>query len=53
MHIDEFIQMYTNTEQEKVERRDVMARFQNKSAVQNISAKQADFSREMSPIRSP
>lgn len=39
MHIDEFIQMYTNTEQEKLERRDVLSRFQNKSTVQNISAK--------------
>ena len=33
MHIDEFIQQYTTTEREKIERRDVLARFQNKSAV--------------------
>jgi hypothetical protein len=33
MHIDEFILQYTNTEQEKIERRDVLERFQNKSVV--------------------
>ena len=38
MHIEEFIKQYTQTEVEKVERRDVLARFQNKCAIQNISA---------------
>ena len=38
MHIDEFIQQYTITEQEKIERRDVLQRFQCKSAVQKISS---------------
>ena len=33
MHIDEFVQQYTQTEADKIERRDVIARFQNKSAV--------------------
>jgi hypothetical protein len=33
MHIDEFIQMYTPTEVEKIERRDVLKRFQNKMAI--------------------
>jgi len=27
MHIDEFITQYTNTEVEKIQRRDVLARF--------------------------
>ena len=33
MHIDEFIMQYTHSEVEKIERRDVLARFQNKIAV--------------------
>ena len=38
MHIDEFIQQYTPSEVEKIERRDVIERFQNKIKVQNITA---------------
>ena len=33
MHIDEFIAQYTESECEKVARRDVLARFYNKTAV--------------------
>ena len=33
MHIDEFIATYTPLEVEKVERRDVLGRFQNKLAI--------------------
>jgi hypothetical protein len=39
MHIDEFVEQFTDSELEKVERRDVLSRFQNKIAVQNIAAK--------------
>ena len=52
MHIDEFIRQYTPQEVEKIERKDVLARFSNKLAVQNIS-NQANAARENSPIRSP
>ena len=38
MHIDEFIKQYTQQEVEKVERKDVLSRFQNKLAVQNIAS---------------
>ena len=38
MHIDEFIKQYSMGEVQKIERRDVLERFQNKMAVQSISA---------------
>ena len=53
MHIEEFIHQYTNTEVEKVERKDVLHRFQQKTAVQKIAVNKADDRREWSPIRSP
>ena len=53
MHIHDFIDMYTTSEVERIERKDVLQRFQNKIAVQNISAHQAQAARETSPIRSP
>jgi len=53
MHIDEFIKTYTEGEVEKVERRDVLTRFQNKTAMQNIVAHQADYAHETSPVREP
>ena len=53
MHIDEFIKTYTESEVEKVERRDVLTRFQNKTAMQNIVAHQADRANESSPVREP
>ena len=33
MHIEEFIAQYTQQEAEKIERRDVLSRFQQKSAI--------------------
>lgn len=33
MHIDQFIQQFTQNEQEKIERRDALERFQNKTAI--------------------
>ena len=38
MHIDDFIDAYTPLEVERIERRDVVSRFQNKIAAQKISA---------------
>ena len=51
MHIDEFIYQYTDTEVEKIQRSNPLDRFQNKLAVQNISANKATGARETSPIR--
>ena len=51
MHIDEFINTYTDSEVEKYERRDVMLRFQNKAAIQNIVAHESTGARESSPVR--
>ena len=52
MHIDEFIYQYTQVEVDKVERRDVLARFQNKTAIQNISVHRSDSRLELHPINS-
>ena len=53
MGIEEFINQYTPEEVEKVQRKDVFAKFQNKMKVQYISANQSIAARETSPIRSP
>ena len=53
MNINEFIDQYTPTELEKIDRNSVFDRFQNKQAVQNISQSQSQFTVETSPIRSP
>jgi len=45
--------MYTNQEVDKVERKDVIQRFQNKLALQNISSHLASNARESSPIGRP
>jgi len=59
MHIDEFIKSYTNTEVEKIERRDVLERFQNKAAISSITTQQSlntwedkEDQRAFSPCRS-
>lgn len=53
MGIEEFIQQYTPEEVDKVTRKDVFSKFQNKMKVQYISAHQNNGARETSPIRSP
>ena len=50
MHIDEFVQQYTPLEVEKVERKDVVGRFQNKAQLQRI-ANMSQTAYESSPIR--
>ena len=52
MHIDEFIYQYTQSEVDRIERRDVLARFQNKTAIQNISVHKSDSRFELNPINS-
>ena len=37
MHINDFIEQYSISEADKIERRDVMSRFQNKLAIQKIT----------------
>jgi len=37
MSIDDFLELYTDIEVDKLERRDVIQRFQNKLAIQKIS----------------
>ena len=53
MHIDNFIDQYTQGEVDKIERKDVMSKFKRKLAVQSISANVAQDARESSPIKSP
>jgi hypothetical protein len=53
MGIEEFIHQYTSEEVDKITRKDVFTKFQNKMKVQYISANQSIAARETSPIRSP
>ena len=53
MHIDQFIEQYTQGEVEKIERKDVIGKFTKKLAVQSISANVAKDAKEKSPVRSP
>ena len=53
MHIDQFIEQYTQGEVEKVERKDPLARFVNKLTIQNIAHNLADRAVIRSPERSP
>jgi hypothetical protein len=48
-----FIESYMQNEVERVERQDVVGRFQNKLYTQNIAASQSVYSVESSPIRTP
>ena len=52
MLIDEFIDQYTQSEIDKVERKDTVARFMNKLNIQNITTHLADSSVDLSPDRS-
>lgn len=49
----QFIETYMPSEVEKVERQDVVGRFNHKLISQKISANQSTYSHESSPIRSP
>lgn len=53
MHINDFIEQYSMTEADKIERRDVISRFQNKLSIQKITSEQAIETFETSPVRSP
>ena len=52
MLIQDFIEQYTSQEVDRIQRKDVISRFQNKLSLQNITTK-ADYSYEVSPVRSP
>lgn len=49
----QFIEMYTPQEVDKVERQDIVGRYNHKLISQKISANQSSYSQESSPIRSP
>ena len=53
MAIHEFINQYTSQEVEKVQRYDVIGKFQSKQTIQKIATTKAVNQRESSPIRSP
>ena len=53
MHIDDFIELYTPLEVEKIERRDVIGRFSNKLQAQKISAEMSINAYESCPIGAP
>lgn len=53
MHIDEFIDQYTESEIQKVERNNVINRFHNKISMQKIAVEQSANDVELSPIRQP
>ena len=52
MHIHEFIKQYMPLEVDKLQNKDVLTKFQNKTTVQQIAIN-ADDKREQSPIRMP
>jgi hypothetical protein len=53
LKIEDFIQLYTSEEVEKLKGRDVVARFHNKLGAQRIAARMSVACREESPIKSP
>ena len=53
MHIDDFIEQYTEQEVEKIERRDVVTRYGNKLQLQKISSEISTNALEASPVNSP
>jgi chromosome segregation ATPase len=53
MHISEFIDAYTPSEVDKIERKDTMSRFQQKLVAQRISITQSVNRTESSPVASP
>jgi len=53
MSIEEFIKTYTQEEVEKINRKHVIQKYQEKAMVQTIAAHLPVYSRERSPIRSP
>jgi len=54
MHIDQFIQQYSESEADKITRpSNALDRFKNKSILQNIAIKRSDSIVETKPIGSP
>lgn len=53
MHIDQFINLYTPQEVDKIERKQVMDRYSDKLIIQKISSNVSDGAREKSPILLP
>lgn len=53
MAIDDFIYQFTQSEVEKIERKDVSHKFKSKIAAQKIASNADGGGRETSPIRSP
>lgn len=53
MHIGDFIDQYTYSEVQRIERRDVFDRFQNKLQMQKICSEQPVDALEMSPVQVP
>ena len=54
MHIDDFIEQYTQQEVEKIERRsDVITRFDQKLTMQKIAQDQSVYAIEEVPVGSP
>jgi hypothetical protein len=53
MSIDQFIKQYTQEEVEKINRKHVVQKYEDKTLIQNIAAHLPVHSREKSPIRSP
>ena len=51
--VQKFIDTYMQSEVERVDRQDVVGRFENKIKAQKISANQSVYSVESSPIRTP
>ena len=53
LSIEEFIKTYTQEEVEKVSRKNVVLKYQEKATVQHLASLLPEYARESSPIRSP
>ena len=51
--IEEFIKTYTHEEVEKVTRKNVVLKYQEKATVQHLASILPEYAREASPIREP
>ena len=53
MHIDDFINQYTPQEVDRIERKDVISRFDQKLTMQKITSEQSINAYEGKPVGSP
>ena len=53
MNIDDFINMYSPSEEDRIQRKDVLGNFKRKTNLQQIAVNYSTHQRELSPIKTP